>query len=78
MPVEQETIVVYAGTAEEGKYLADVPISRVLEFQNKFLAYVDSSAADVRSMLAEKKELSPEIETKLKQALSDFKSKAWK
>jgi len=45
MAVEQETMVVYAGTQE---YLADVPISRVLEFQNKFLAYVDSSAADLR------------------------------
>ena len=50
----------------------------MLEFQNKFLAYVDSSAADVRSLLAEKKELNAEIETKLKQALSDFKSKVWK
>jgi F-type H+-transporting ATPase subunit alpha len=78
MPIEQETIVVYLGTAEDGKYLADVPVSRVLEFQNKFLAYVDSSAADIRALLAEKKELNPEIETKLKQALSDFKSKSWK
>jgi len=50
----------------------------VLEFQDKFLAYVDSSAADLRSLLAEKKELSADIEAKLKQALSDFKSKVWK
>jgi F-type H+-transporting ATPase subunit alpha len=78
MPVEQETIVVYLGTAEDGKYLADVPVNRVLEFQNKFLAYVDSSAADVRSMIAEKKEMNPEIETKLKAALADFKAKVWK
>jgi len=75
MPVEQETMVVYAGT--QG-YLDDVPVSRVLEFQNAFLAYVDSSAADVRALLAEKKELSAEIETKLKAALTDFKAKAWK
>jgi F-type H+-transporting ATPase subunit alpha len=75
MPVEQETIVVYAGT--QG-YLDDVPVSRVLEFQNEFLKYVDSNAADVRSMLAEKKELSAEIETKLKAALADFKAKVWK
>jgi F-type H+-transporting ATPase subunit alpha len=75
MGVEQETIVVYAGT---NGYLDDVPVSRVLEFQNKFLAYVDSSAADVRSLLAEKKELTAEIESKLKAALADFKAKAWK
>jgi F-type H+-transporting ATPase subunit alpha len=75
MSVEQETMVVYAGT--QG-YLDDVPVSRVLEFQNKFLAYVDSSASDVRTLLADKKELSSDIEGKLKQALSDFKSKSWK
>jgi F-type H+/Na+-transporting ATPase subunit alpha len=75
MSVEQETMVVYAGT--QG-YLDDVPVARVLEFQNKFLAYVDSSAADLRSLLADKKELSSEIEGKLKTALSDFKSKVWK
>ena len=78
MSVEQETMVVYAGTAEGGKYLADVPVNRVLEFQDAFLAYVDSSAADVRAMIADKKELTSEIEAKLKQALADFKAKAWK
>jgi F-type H+-transporting ATPase subunit alpha len=75
MPVEQETMVVYAGT--QG-YLDDVPVSRVLEFQNAFLKYVDQSAADLRSTLADKNELSSDIETKLKQVLADFKSKAWK
>jgi len=33
----------------------------VLEFKTKFLAYVDSSAADLRSLLAEKKELSADM-----------------
>ncbi len=75
MPVEQETMVVYAGT---NKYLDDVPVNKVLDFQNKFLAYVDQSAPDLRKDLAEKKELSKEIEDKLKKTLADFKSKAWK
>jgi F-type H+-transporting ATPase subunit alpha len=75
MPVEQETMVVYAGT--QG-FLDDVPVNRVLEFQNAFLSYIDSNAADVRAMLSEKKELSSEIETKLKTALTEFKAKAWK
>jgi F-type H+-transporting ATPase subunit alpha len=75
MPVELETMVVYAGT--QG-YLDDVPVNKVLAFQNAFLAYVDQSAADLRKDLAEKKELSADIEGRLKQALSDFKAKAWK
>ena len=75
MPVELETMVVYAGT--QG-YLDDVPVSKVLAFQNAFLSYVDQSAADLRKDLAEKKELSADIEARLKQTLADFKAKAWK
>ena len=75
MPVDQETMVVYAGT--QG-YLDDVPVNKVLDFQNKFLAYVDQSAADLRKDLSEKKEMSADIESRLKQTLADFKSKSWK
>jgi F-type H+-transporting ATPase subunit alpha len=68
-------MVVYAGT--QG-FLDDVPVNRVQEFQNAFLAYVDSSAPQVRQNLGEKRELTKDIEDQLKQALNDFKSKAWK
>jgi F-type H+-transporting ATPase subunit alpha len=82
MPVEQEVMVIYAATQspEKGQpaYLDDVPINRVQEFQNAFLAYVDASAPELRSGLAEKKELTPDLEAKLKQTLADFKSKVWK
>ena len=75
MPVEQEVIVVYAGT--QG-YLDDIATSRVQEFQTAFLTYVDSSASDLRKDLAAKGELTKDLEDKLKQALNDFKSKVWK
>jgi F-type H+-transporting ATPase subunit alpha len=75
MPFEQEVMVIYAGTKG---YLDDVPVNRVLEFQNAFLAYVDASAAQVRNGLKEKKDLTEELEKQLKQALTDFKAKVWK
>jgi F-type H+-transporting ATPase subunit alpha len=75
MPVEQEVMVVYAGTKG---FLDTVPVNRVQEFQSQFLQYVDASAADLRQNLAEKKELTAEIEDRLKQALTDFKAKVWK
>jgi F-type H+/Na+-transporting ATPase subunit alpha len=82
MTVEQEVMVIYAGTQSPAKgqpgFLDDVPINRVQEFQSSFLAYVDSSAPDLRRSLAEKKELTADIEALLKQTLSDFKAKAWK
>src|SRR3954463_5167645 len=75
MPIEQQVIVIYAAT---NGYLDDVPINRIAEFQQKLLAYIDASASDLRRTLAEKKELTADAEGKLKQALADFKSKAWK
>ncbi len=75
MPFEQEVMVVYAGTKG---FLDDVALNRVAEFQTAFLSYVDTSAADLRKNLVEKKDLTEELEGKLKQALTDFKSKVWK
>jgi F-type H+-transporting ATPase subunit alpha len=82
MTMEQEVIVIYAGTQSPAKgqpgYLDDVPISRVAEFQTALLAYIDNSAPDFRKALAAKKELTAEMETQLKAVLADFKAKAWK
>ncbi|HWP41474.1 MAG TPA: F0F1 ATP synthase subunit alpha [Tepidisphaeraceae bacterium] len=75
MPLEQQVMVIYAGTKG---YLDDVPLTRIQEFQNSFLQYVDSSAPRLRSELADKKDLTDELENQLKQVLSDFKSKVWK
>src|SRR5215217_4170066 len=75
MPVEQEVMVVFAGT--QG-FLDDVPIGRVQEFQNAFLAYVDASASTLRSGFVEKKELTKELEEQLRQTLTDFKARSWK
>jgi F-type H+-transporting ATPase subunit alpha len=74
MPIEQQVFVIYAATKG---YMDDVPLNRINEFQNAFLSYVDTSASQLRSSLAEKKELSDDIENQLKQALNDFKTKAW-
>jgi F-type H+-transporting ATPase subunit alpha len=75
MPLEQQVMVIYAGTKG---YMDDVPVGRILDFQNQFLQYVDSSAAGVRSKLTETKDLTDDIEKDLKAALTDFKAKVWK
>ena len=75
MGFEQEVMAVYAGT--QG-YLDEIPVARVQEFQNAFLAYVDASAASLRSGMVQKRELSSDLEAQLKTALTDFKSKVWK
>jgi F-type H+-transporting ATPase subunit alpha len=75
MNVEQEVMVIYAGTKG---YIDDVPVNRVQEFQNEFLKYVDASAPQLRQALADKRELTDEIEKQLKQALDSFKSTSWR
>ena len=81
MPMEQEVIVIYAATrgpSDNTTYVDDVPVNRIQEFQTALLNYVDASGADLRQELATKKELTPELEEKLKTVLADFKAKAWK
>jgi F-type H+-transporting ATPase subunit alpha len=75
MPVEQEVMVIYAGTKG---YLDDVPLNRIAEFQNAFLTYVDQRVPALRKDLETKRELTDAIEAQLKQALEDFKKSAWK
>src|SRR5262247_3607992 len=50
MPIEQQVIVIYAGTKG---YLDDVPVNRVLEFQDEFLKYVDATVPQLRKDLAD-------------------------
>src|SRR5215208_6842324 len=75
MPVEQEVMVIYAGTKG---YLDDVPLNRIQQFQNEFLTYVDQRASGLRQTLTDKKELNDDLEKQLKQALEDFKRTVWK
>jgi len=75
MQMEQEVIVIYAGT--QG-YLDDVPVARVQEFQTAMLQYIDASAPNIRDQIATKKEISSELETQLKEALKAFKASVWK
>ena len=78
-------MVIYAAT--QG-FMDDVPVNRVTEFQDAFLKYVDTRAAQLRQDMAQKKELKDEkdaqgktvpgeLERQLRQALTDFKASGW-
>lgn len=75
MTVEQEVMVIYAGTKG---YADDIALTRIAEFQAGFLQYVDQTAPSLRSDLASKKDLTTELETLLKSKLDDYKSRVWK
>jgi F-type H+-transporting ATPase subunit alpha len=75
MTVEQEVMVIFAGT--QG-FLDDVPINRIQQFQTDLLAYISASWSQLAATLGQKKELTADLEKQLRQALADFKSKVWK
>ena len=56
----------------------EVPVSRVGEFQTGFLEYFAASFSQIANDLETKKELTDEVETGLKKALDEYKSRVWK
>ena len=69
VPFAQQVIAIYAGAKG---YLDEVPIDRVSDFERGLLRHLASSAPEIESDIAEKKQLSPETEEKLKKAIEDF------
>jgi F-type H+-transporting ATPase subunit alpha len=69
MDVIDEVMVIYAGT--QG-YLDAIPVGQVHAWEKDFLEYVQVSANDLRNELKEKKDLTPELEAKLVEALNKF------
>ncbi len=70
MPVESQVAILYAVT---NGYLDDVPVDSVKKWEDGFHRYLDTARKDVLLAIAEKKELSAEIENKLKEAIEEFK-----
>ncbi len=68
--VEQEVIILYAIT---NKYLSDVHVEKVLDFERELFAFMDLKHKDIIDELTATKALSPELEAKLKAAIESFK-----
>ncbi len=71
MAVEDEVIILYAVTQN---YLDDVPLEKVLEFENEFLIYVNKFHKDIIDEIAGKKDISDALEIKIKKAIDKFKA----
>ena len=69
MPAEKQVMVLYAATRD---FLDKVPVEKIREWEEAFLRYMDTTRPDIGQMIAESKQLTPEIEEKLKSAITDF------
>jgi F-type H+-transporting ATPase subunit alpha len=72
-PLEVVDQVMIIFTANSGA-LDDIPAPRVQAFEQEFLQYMRDLKGDVRSQIAEKKELTPELKTALTGAINHFKA----
>ncbi|SCG81862.1 F-type H+-transporting ATPase subunit alpha [Proteiniborus sp. DW1] len=70
MPVEKQVMILYAVT---NKYLSDIPLDRIRNFENEFLAFMESNYPQVGKGIVEKKELTEEIEKELVKGIEEFK-----
>lgn len=72
MDVTHQTLLIFAGT---GGFLDDVPITRVEEFEEKFLDYMDSVHRKLVLEVKKEGKFSESALEELKKAVADFKKK---
>ena len=71
MLVQYQVIIIYAAT---NKYLLDIPAADILRFEKELFEYIDTKYPEIPSGIASEKQMTPEIEEKLKKAITEFKA----
>ena len=72
MPLHQQVEILYVAV---NGYLDDVPVAKAQPFEAAFRSYMESNHPDIGREIDEQKQLTPEIEEKLKTAVGEFKEK---
>jgi F-type H+/Na+-transporting ATPase subunit alpha len=70
LPVEKQVAILWVVT---NGYLDDVPTPRVRDFEQRFYRFLESERADLLKTLGEKKELTDDVVSGLKDATESFK-----
>jgi len=70
MPVENQVAILFALT---NGYLDDIAVSDIQKWEKEFHKYMKDMKSDVLRLIKEKKELTEEVENKLKKAVIEFK-----
>ena len=70
MPVEKQVVIIYAATR---KYLIDIPVDRILEFESGLFEYISTNNPEIFENIKKEKKLTDDIEESLVKAITDFK-----
>ncbi|QQS22481.1 F0F1 ATP synthase subunit alpha [bacterium] len=68
--MEKQVIALYA---VNNGFMDDVPVEKISEFESKLTEYMETTGKDTLRAIADKKELTEEVESKLKTLLEQFK-----
>ena len=71
MAVEKQVVIIYAATK---RYLLDVPVEEILDFEKGLFEFVDTQHPELFSKIREEKKLTEEIEKQLDEAITAYKS----
>ncbi len=70
MTMENQVMILYAVI---NGYVDDIPVNKIVDFENNFLKIMDTMHPKIGKTIADKKELSGGTEEKLKAAIEEFK-----
>lgn len=68
--VEHQVIIFYVAI---NKYLSDIPVNRIRQFEKEFLQYVDNNYPDIVESIRETKDLTENTEKRITEAVHEFK-----
>ena len=71
MPVEKQVMIIYAAAK---KYLIDIPVEKILDFEKALFEYVDTKYPEVPEAIRTEKVISDETEAKLVKAIEECKA----
>jgi F-type H+-transporting ATPase subunit alpha len=69
MPVQYQVIIIYAVTH---KYLLEIPVEDITDFEVKFFEFLDTKYPEVPMAIADEKVISDRTESVLKKAIEEF------
>jgi len=70
VPLERQVMILYAVI---NGYMDDIPMDRVVDFENNFYKFIEASYKDVGASITKTNNLSDDVEAKLKKAVAEFK-----
>jgi F-type H+-transporting ATPase subunit alpha len=70
MPVDQQILVIFAGT---NGYVDDVPVPEVKKFEEELLRFITSKYQSLLTDISTKKQLDDDLKARIKAAIEEFK-----